>query len=88
MTSKLYQTARSLISRFYETEHDLQQMRALLMEARSTTDDWHYAHIGELLFGFFMVACHLDPKEHIRLWHDADRLVGYAILGEDPSFDC
>ena len=54
MASKLYQTARSLTSRFYETEYDLQQMQALLMEARSTTDDWHYAHVGELLFGFFM----------------------------------
>jgi len=88
MTSKLYQTGRSLISRFYETEYDLQQMQGLLMEVRSVTDDWHYAHIGELLFGFFMVACHLNPKEHIRLWHAADKLVGYAILGEDPSFDC
>ncbi len=88
MNSKHPRATRSLTSRFYETEHDLQQMQALLMEARSTTDDWHYAHVGELLFGFFMVACHLDPKEHIRLWHDADKLVGYAILGEDPSFDC
>jgi hypothetical protein len=79
--------AHSLTSRLYETEHDLQQMQDLLMEARSHTDDWHYAHVGDLLFGFFMVACHLNPKEYIRLWHD-DTLVGYAILGEDPSFDC
>lgn len=36
-----------------------------------------------------MVACHLNPQEHIRLWHDDEgKLVGYAILGEDPSFDC
>jgi mycothiol synthase len=76
-------------SRFYETEHDLQQMQALLMEARSRTNDWHYAHVGELIFGFFMVACHLNPQEHVRLWHDHQgKLVAYAILGEDPSFDC
>lgn len=62
-------------------------MQDLLMEARSSTDDWHYAHIGDLIFGFFMVVCHLDPNEHIRLWHAGDKLVGYAILGEDPSFD-
>ncbi len=90
MNSYLYHTApvRSLTSRFYETEHDLQQMRGLLMEARSRTDDWRYWHVGELMFGFFMVACHLNPQEHIRLWHDDEgKLVSYAVLGEDPSFD-
>jgi ribosomal protein S18 acetylase RimI-like enzyme len=77
-----------LASRFYETERDLQQMQGLLMEARSRTDDWHYMHIGEFTFRFFMVLCHLNPQEHIRLWHDAaGKLVGFAILGEDPSFD-
>jgi len=76
-----------LTSRFYETEHDLQQMQALLMEARSRTDDWRYMHIGEFTFRFFMVACHLNPQEHIRLWHNDGKLVGYTVLGEDPSFD-
>jgi len=81
-------SGRSLISRFYETESDLQQMQGLLMEARSRTDDWRYRHVGELTFGVFMVACHLNPQEHIRLWHDDEgKLVGYAVLGEDPSFD-
>ncbi len=78
----------SRISRPYETEGDLQQMYALLMAARARSDDWRYAHVGELAFTFFMVACHLNPQEHFRLWHDdAGRLVGYAILGEDPSLD-
>jgi mycothiol synthase len=64
-------------------------MQRLLMEARSRTNDWQYPHIGDLLFWFFMVVCHLTPQEFIRLWHNADgKLVGYAILGEDPSFDC
>ncbi len=77
-----------LTSRFYESEQDLRQMQQLLMEARSRTDDWRYMHIGELTFRFFMVFCHLDPQKHVRLWHDVKgRLVGYAILGEDPSFD-
>jgi len=78
---------KTLTSRLYETEHDLQQMYDLLMEGRSLTDDWHYAHVGELAFNYFMVACHLRPQEHIRLWHDNAKLVGYAILGEDPAFD-
>ncbi len=75
-------------SRYYENEDDLLQMQNLLMQGRAQTDDWRYPHIGDLLFWFFMVVCHLDPKEHIRLWHAGDKLVGYAILGEDPSFDC
>ena len=78
----------SLTSRCYKDEHDLLQMQSLLMEARSRTDDWHFCHVGELLFTFFMVACHLNPQEYIRLWHDDEGdLAAYALLGEDPSFD-
>jgi ribosomal protein S18 acetylase RimI-like enzyme len=63
-------------------------MQGLLMEARSRADDWHYWHVGDLTWGFFVLACHLNPQEHIRLWHDENgKLVGYAVLGEDPSFD-
>ena len=75
-------------SRPYASEDDLLQMQALLMEARAESDDWRYPHLGDLLFWFFMVQIHLDPHEHIRLWHVDDRLVGYAMLGEDPTFDC
>ncbi len=76
-----------IAARSYESEQDLIDMQSLLMDARSQTDDWRYAHIGELIFNFFMVASHLDPHKHIRLWYDAGELVGYAILGEDPSLD-
>ncbi|PIV28009.1 MAG: hypothetical protein COS37_01735 [Anaerolineae bacterium CG03_land_8_20_14_0_80_58_20] len=80
---------RALTSRLYETEQDLLEMQNLLMEARAHTSDWRYFHVGEMMWGFFMVTCHLTPQEYIRLWHDADgKLVAYAILGEDPSFDC
>jgi ribosomal protein S18 acetylase RimI-like enzyme len=44
--------------------------------------------VGELAFNYFMVVCHLDPRHHIRLWHDGNKLVAFAILGEDPAFDC
>jgi ribosomal protein S18 acetylase RimI-like enzyme len=75
------QPVRLLTSRDYETERDLQQMQESLMEARLCT-------VGELTFRFFTVACHLNPQKHIRLWHnDEGKLVAYAILGEDPSFD-
>ena len=79
---------RSLVSRCYASEADLPDMLNMLMAARAQTGDWRYPHVGDLLFWYFMVICHLDPARHIRLWHAGDRLVGYAILGEDPSFDC
>ena len=82
-------TNLSTASRNYQTEQDLRQMLGLLMDGRLQTDDWHYWHVGELLFNFFMVDCHLNPQDHIRLWHDrAGKLIGYAILSEDPAFDC
>lgn len=77
----------SVTSRFYETETDLEQMLAMLMEGRSQSNDWRYAHVGDLLFQFFQVAIHLDLRAHIRLWHAGDKLVGYAVLAEDPAFD-
>jgi hypothetical protein len=64
-------------------------MQGLLMEARARAAGRHYPHVGDLTWAFFILSCHLDPHEHIRLWHDATGvLVAYAILGEDPSFDC
>jgi len=61
----------------------------MLMEARLRTDDWRYLHVGTFTFKFFMVVCHLDPREYIRLWYNPQgRLIACAILGEDPSFDC
>jgi len=76
-------------TRLYQTEDDLVKMLDLLVQARAQTNDWRYWHLGELAFSFFMVACHLDPCEHIRLWYSEDGwLAGFAILGEDPSFDC
>ena len=89
--SNLHQAghARSWTSRPYEDEDDLREMQRLLMEARARTDDWRYPHVGDLMWFFFMVTCHLDPREQIRLWQDdAGALIGYALLGEDPSFDC
>ncbi len=75
-------------SRPYQTDQDLQHMQRLLMEARSRTSDWRYSHIGEATFRFAMIAFHLNPQEHVHLWHAASgELVAYALLGEDPLFD-
>jgi ribosomal protein S18 acetylase RimI-like enzyme len=89
MDSKLHHAGpvRSAASHLYETEADLQQVYALLMEARAHTNDWRYWHGGELAFGFFMIDCHLDPKKHVRLWHNEDKLIGYAMLGDGAYFD-
>ena len=82
------QSEGGITTRLYKSEADLKDMLDMLMQGRASTNDWHYAHVGELLWNFFMVAIHLNPQQHIRLWHAADsRLVAYAMLGEDPSFD-
>jgi ribosomal protein S18 acetylase RimI-like enzyme len=87
-SSRNASSRRSFSSRGYRDEKDLIDMQRFLMAARSRTDDWHYCHVGELQFAFFMVLCHMDPQQHIRLWHDpAGGLIAYAILGEDPSLD-
>lgn len=52
------------------------------------TGDWRHPHLGDLAFEAFMVDCHLDLRAHLRLWWNDGRLVGYAVLGEDPLFDC
>ena len=78
---------KTLTSRLYQDPRDFEQMLDLLMEARALSNDWRYAHVGELAFNYFMAAIHLDPRKHIRLWHDGEKLAGYAILGEDPALD-
>ena len=87
MNSNLNHPGCVFTSRLYESVQDLQQMLDLLMEARAQTSDWRYAHVGELLFNFFMVACHLNPLEHIRLWFHGQQMIGFAMLAEDPNFD-
>lgn len=62
-------------------------MQALLMAARSRTGEWSYAHVGELVWEFFVMSAHVDPRRHVRLWFDGNhRLSGYAMLAEGPSF--
>jgi ribosomal protein S18 acetylase RimI-like enzyme len=29
----------------------------------------------------------LDPRKHVRVWHEKDKVVGYAMLGDDAYFD-
>jgi ribosomal protein S18 acetylase RimI-like enzyme len=81
-------TEARLTSRLFQDESDLRQMLSLLMAARAQTSDWRYAHVGELLWDYFLITCHLSPQQHIRLWHDGQALVAYALLGEDPTFSC
>lgn len=83
-------TATSLLtSSPFRDESDLHSMQQMLMQARAQCgDDWRYPHVGDLNFSYFMIAIHLQPQRHIRLWHASEQLIGYAILGEDPAFDC
>jgi ribosomal protein S18 acetylase RimI-like enzyme len=88
MPDHLHHSTPALTSRAYEGVGDLSKMLDLLMEARSQTNDWHCAHVGELLWNYLVLSSHLPEREHIRLWHDRDgKLAGYALLREGPSVD-
>ena len=88
MPDQLHHSTPGLTSRAYEGVPDLSNMLDLLMEARSQTNDWHCAHVGELLWNYLVLSSHLPEREHIRLWHDpAGKLAGYALLREDPMLD-
>jgi ribosomal protein S18 acetylase RimI-like enzyme len=64
-------------------------MQRLLMDARARSDDWRYWHVGDLMWAFLSLTSHLNPQDRIRLWHDEqDSLVGFALVGEDPAFEC
>lgn len=88
MSFPLAYNGHNLRSRAYETIRDLEQMRALLMQGRAQAGDWRYFHVGDLMWNLFMITCHLRPDQHVRLWHDGSKLVGYALLAEDPYFEC
>jgi hypothetical protein len=79
--------ATPFTSRAYQSDHDLELMLDMLQQARNQTSDWRYLHVGELAWNFFQVAIHLDPQQFIHLWFGAEKLVAFAIVGEDPSFD-
>ena len=87
MDSKLHHAGpvRSVTSRPYETEAGLQQIYALLMQARSHTDDWRYWHVGELAFGFFMIDCHLDPTRHVRTRRRRSASLSRFSISERPT---
>jgi ribosomal protein S18 acetylase RimI-like enzyme len=74
-------------SRPYQDLDDLRDMQRLLMESSRMTGDWRYPHVGDLLWLFMCVSCHLGAPQHVRLWHDGPKLVAYAILAEDPLFE-
>jgi hypothetical protein len=40
------------------------------------------------MWWFFMVDCHLNPREHIRLWRSAGKLVGYALDNSRKTLPC
>lgn len=77
-----------MCSRNFENEYDLQAIRAMLVEARRIAGhNAGYWHIGNLTWRYYMLWYRTDPCASYRLWYDADRLIGFAVFGDDFSFD-
>jgi ribosomal protein S18 acetylase RimI-like enzyme len=77
-------------TRQFQGDDDFQKMRAFLIDARRATG--HYAgywHIGGgLTWCTFLMSFRVDLRANIRLWEDdAGALLGFAIFGDDFSFD-
>ena len=75
--------------RLYEGLQDLYAMLDLLSEGSRANNGTHYVHRGDLQWWLFYTD---TPPEiwqsQIRLWLDADRLVGWALLSADEkAFD-
>lgn len=75
--------------RMYEGFQDLYAMLDLLSEGCRANNGTHYVHRGDLQWWLFYTDI---PQElwqsRIRLWMDADRLIGWALLSlEDDAFD-
>ena len=75
--------------RSYEGLQDLYAMLDLLSRGRSAKNGTHYVHRGDLQWWLFYTD---TPQElwqsRIRLWVEADRLIGWALLSpEEDAFD-
>ncbi|MBI3913707.1 MAG: GNAT family N-acetyltransferase [Chloroflexi bacterium] len=75
-------------SRPFENEHDLQALHQFLIELRAQRGHLAYWHIGDLTWRFFLQELRGDPRDIIRLWHDArGALAGFAWFAYDYAFD-
>ena len=75
--------------RSYEGLHDLRAMLDLLSEGCRANNGTYYIHRGDLQWWLFYSETPLELwQSRIRLWVEADRLIGWALLApEDDSFD-
>ena len=72
----------------FENESDLRIIRAMLVDARKIAG--HHAgywHVGDLTWRYYMLWYRADPRQNYRLWYDGNHCVGFAVFGEDFSFD-
>ena len=75
--------------RSYESLQDLQSMLDLLSEGWQADNGTYYIHRGDLQWWLFYSETPLELwQSRIRLWFEADRLIGWALLApEDDAFD-
>jgi mycothiol synthase len=72
----------------FQNENDLLPMRAMLIEARRIAGhNAGYWHVGDLTWRYHLLSYRADPRQNYQLWYDDDRLIGFAVFGEDFSFD-
>lgn len=77
-----------MFSRNFENENDLQIIRTMLVNAHQVAGhNAGYWHVGDLTWRYYMLWYRADPRKNYRLWYDGDTLAGFAVFGDDFSFD-
>jgi mycothiol synthase len=60
----------------------------MLVDARRIAgNNAGYWHVGDLTWRYYLLCYRADPCKNYRLWYDDKHLIGFAVFGEDFSFD-
>lgn len=78
------QCSRKVFPRPYQDEHDIAEMRAVLIAGRQAKTPTYYVHVGDLNWWLFYLNQSDKRQETIFLWQSDERFVGWSLLS--PRF--
>jgi mycothiol synthase len=78
------QSSREVFPRPYQDEHDIEEMRAVLVAGRQAKTPTYYVHVGDLNWWLFYLNQSDKRQETIFLWQEDERIIGWSLLS--PRF--
>jgi ribosomal protein S18 acetylase RimI-like enzyme len=77
-----------MIDSSYAGPDDLERMKAMLVSAWSAGSGSAFWHVGDLVWRYFLLTIGYQAAPNIRLWSDADGVLGFAWFDpREQSFD-